>query len=156
MHNPDISMIIKTHKNIALELFEMPKRKIQTILCRIVDFSEDDIIYFSEDEHNKVSRTFLGSIKESYPYYLTSTVFFLMVVGITCWLFPDERALDILFLSLLCIVLLFVFFSKKRFQKPKFAHKILQLIIGEKIPIGKEVLFDEHMTILRNEGNGFI
>lgn len=153
-NNPDIRIIIITHKHIALELFEMPKRKIQTILCRTVDFSDDDTIYFKADEDKKVSRTLLESLKESYPYYLGNAIFVLMVVGILCWLFPDERALNIFLISSLCIVLLFVIFCKKRFQTPKFTHKILHLIMGEKFPVGREVLFDEdlHTTILRNEG----
>ncbi|MNY40414.1 hypothetical protein D3C86_1751570 [compost metagenome] len=55
-------------------------------------------------------------------------------------------------MSLLCALPIFLYFYKEKLKKTKFPHKILYLILGEKLPVEREVLFDEqtHISIRRN------
>lgn len=154
MDNPSIKINVITHKHMAAKIMKMPSQQIRAILCRSVDFQDDHTVFFTADENKKISFPFLQSVKDSYPYYLMVLVLFILVIGIgVYYLFSsNERVWKISMMSLLCTLPVFLYFFKDKLQKNKFPHKILYLVLGEKLPIEREVLFDEqsHISIRRN------
>ncbi|MGK6342477.1 hypothetical protein ACMGDK_09575 [Chryseobacterium sp. DT-3] len=154
LDNPGIKINIITHKHIAAKIMQMPRQQIRTILCRSLDFQDDNSVFFAADETKMESFPFWQSVKDSYFYYLMVVSLFVLVIGIGMYylITSNEHVWKISMISLLCILPVFLYFYKDRLQKTKFPHKILYLVLGEKLPVDREVLFDEqsHISIRRN------
>ncbi|GEN71290.1 hypothetical protein [Chryseobacterium lathyri] len=154
MHNPNIKINVITHKHIAAKIMQMPSQQIRTVLCRSLDFQDDNTVFFKADEKEKISFPFSQSVKDSYVYYLIVMTLLTLVIAIGIYyiLSSNEWVWKMSMMSLLCALPIFLYFYKEKLKKTKFPHKILYLILGEKLPVEREVLFDEqtHISIRRN------
>lgn len=153
MDNPGIKINVMTHKHMAAKIREMPKQRMMTILCRSLDYKDDNTVFFKVNEKKQVSFPFSQSIKDSYPYYLMVITILVLTFGIGIYYIysSNEKVWKISMMGLLCSIPLLFYFLGERLKKTKFPHKILYLVLGEKLPVDQEVLFNEQgLSIRRN------
>ncbi|REC61781.1 hypothetical protein DRF65_13665 [Chryseobacterium pennae] len=149
--NPGIEIGILRHVEIAVEMTTMSSEQIEYILGQPLPYRRDKTVYF------KIGK-FIGpfsisqSVKDSMHAYLLMATSCL-ILGFTFFYFTTDWARTICFTTLFGLMFLYMHLNKDSIKKYKYAHKILYLVLSEKLPVGGEVLLsgESHITVRRNE-----
>lgn len=154
--NQDIKIETLSHRDIAKELIDYPHREVLAILGKPISFYDDKTVSYEEFKEKQITFTLWESIKDSMHLYLATLIF----VGVFCGSFfyvTGAWAKTILFIAIASLMLVYMHYNIDSLRKYKYAHKILYLLLTDKLRIHDEVLLGEgrHLTIRRNSAWSF-
>ncbi|MGE6397352.1 hypothetical protein [Chryseobacterium scophthalmum] len=149
MLHPDLEIEVKRHTDVAREIVGFPKRQIESILARSINFEEDSTVYFEEQKDKEVTFSFSQAIKDSCHYYLMITGG-LGIMGLLFYYLDHNRWTWSVAMTLFFFLFVsYMYLNRKSLSKTKHPHKILHLITSGKLPVGEETLFMEPRIMIR-------
>ncbi|AZA99133.1 hypothetical protein EG359_05735 [Chryseobacterium joostei] len=148
--NPGIEIGIVRHSEIAVEMTDMSTEYIEYILGQPLPYRRGNTVYF------RISKfvgpfTLSRSLIDSLHFYILLAVS-CSLLGACFYYFSSEWERSLSFTALIGLMFTYMYYNKNSLKQYKYAHKILYLLLTDKLRVGNEVLLNEdsHITICRN------
>lgn len=156
LNYPDIKFETMNVRHIAKEMVHFSKRDVLAVLGKPLPFLDPNIIYFHEEREKRVSFTLWESAKDSVPVYIAVAV----VCGLFCGIslhYMTESAMLLAFVGSLALLFVYYKLGKKSLKNFKYAHKIVFLILTDRLRRGGETILNEnfHLTVSWDQGWNF-
>jgi hypothetical protein len=148
---PDIKIEVLSHKDIAKDLINYSQREVLAMLGKPVPFFDDKTVYFEECLERQVTFTLWESVKDSMHLYII-WIIFVGLFAVSFFLVEANWGKTLCFVVISGLMLVYMHYNIDSLRNYKYAHKILYLLLFDKLRILDEVVLDEgtHLTIRRN------